>query len=73
MVSASAPISKEVLEFFKVTFSVPVYEGYGLSESTGAALLTRSDDPVSGTVGGPLTTYSVRLKDRTNLGYSVQD
>ena len=48
MVTASAPISKEVLEFFKVCFGVPVYEAYGLSETHGAATLTKKDDPVSG-------------------------
>jgi len=73
MVTASAPISKDVLEFFKVCFSVPVFEAYGMSETFGAATLTRADDPVSGTVGGPLPSYAVRLKDLTEIGYSLED
>jgi len=36
MMTASAPISKDVLEFLKIAFSCPVLEAYGLSETSGA-------------------------------------
>jgi len=73
MVSASAPISKDTLDFFKVCFSCPVYEAYGMSETLGAATLSKEIDPVSGTVGGPLQSYSMRLKDLPEYGYSLFD
>lgn len=54
MISGSAPIDKQVLEFFKVCFCCPVLEGYGLTETSGGASVTWPQDPVAGHVGGPL-------------------
>jgi long-chain acyl-CoA synthetase len=54
MLTASAPIDKQVLEFFKVCFHCPVMEGYGLTEVSGGASVTFAEDPVSGHVGGPV-------------------
>jgi len=73
MVTASAPISKEVLEFMKVCFSCPVGEAYGLSETHGAATVTRQCDPVSGQVGGPLPPYVLRIKDLPEMNYTLED
>ena len=73
MVTASAPISGEVLDFFKVVMSCPLIEAYGMSETLGAATATRPEDPVSGHVGGPGLTYTIRLKDIPENGYSIHD
>ena len=40
MITASAPISKDVLEMMKIAFSCPVMEAYGLSETSGAVTVT---------------------------------
>jgi len=40
MLSASAPISPEVLTFFKVALGIHVYEVYGASETSGPATIT---------------------------------
>ena len=71
MVTASAPISKEVLEFLKVCFSSPVCEAYGMSETHGAATVTRACDPVSGQVGGPLPPYILKIKDLPEMNLSL--
>ena len=55
MVTASAPISGEILDFIKIVACCPVIEGYGQTESTGASFLTELFDPLSGHVGGPLS------------------
>jgi len=73
MITASAPISKEVLDLMKIAFSCPVLEGYGLSETLGASNITWPNDPVSGTVGGPAITYSMRLKDLPEMDYRITD
>ena len=36
-VSASAPIAKEVLDYF-LQFVIPIYEVYGMSENSGPAV-----------------------------------
>ena len=73
MVTASAPISKEVLEFIKISFGCPVLEAYGMSETLGAATFTHMHDPVSGTVGGPAASYTIKLKDLPDMDYRLTD
>ena len=73
MVTASAPISKEVLEFLKLAFSCPILEAYGLSETCGPVTLTRSEDPNSGTIGGPMLHCAIRLKDLPDMDYRITD
>ena len=53
MVTASAPMDKEVQDFLQICFSAPIVEGYGLSESCGAISATSFTDQVKGHVGGP--------------------
>jgi len=73
MISGSAPIDKQVLEFFKVCFCCPVLEGYGLTETSGGASVTSPDDPVSGHVGGPLPCVKWRIKDVPEMEYKSSD
>lgn len=73
MVTASAPLAAEVMEFIKVCFGCPVLEAYGLSESSGAVTVTDPTDPINGTVGGPLKHCAIRLKDLPEMDYSSAD
>ena len=73
MITGSAPIDRQVLEFFKVSFCCPVLEGYGLTEVSGAASLTWAEDPVAGHVGGPLKCIKWRLKDLPEMNYLHTD
>jgi long-chain acyl-CoA synthetase len=68
MLTASAPIKAEVLDFLKVCFCVPILEGYGQTE-TAAVTLTRPQDKDTGTVGGPLECCEIKLKDVPYLNY----
>lgn len=54
MITGSAPISSDVLDFLKVCFSCPIVEGYGLTETMGSSTMTYLNDPHSGHVGGPI-------------------
>jgi len=45
MLTGSAPISGDVLDFLKVVFSCPLCEGYGMTESGGGSTITFSNDP----------------------------
>ena len=73
MLTASAPISGDVLEFLKVVFCCPILEGYGMSETCGAATVTHAHDPVCGHVGGPIKTMAIRLKDLPEMEYLSTD
>jgi long-chain acyl-CoA synthetase len=63
MVSGSAPIEQNVLQFLKVVFCCPIVEAYGLSETSGGATVVDVDDNIGGHVGGPIECIKMRLKD----------
>lgn len=73
MITGSAPIDLEVLNYLKVCFCVPIQEGYGLTESSAAATVTKINDPNSGHVGGPVQTLRIRLKDVPEMNYTALD
>jgi len=54
MITGSAPIAQDVLEFLKIAFCAPICEGYGMTESCGGSTCTYPEDPESGHVGGPM-------------------
>lgn len=73
MITGSAPIDKQVLEFFKVCFSCPLIEGYGLTETSGGSSITWENDASGGHVGGPLSCVKWRLKDVPEMQYFASD
>jgi long-chain acyl-CoA synthetase len=73
MVTGSAPISVDVINFLKVCFCCAICEGYGQTECCAAATLSLPDDPVAGHVGGPLPCIKARLADLPDMGYMTTD
>jgi len=69
MVTGSAPIASDVLDFLKVCFKAPIVEAYGMTECGGAGCGTFPDDPNTGHVGGPLQNYKLRLRDIPEMNY----
>jgi long-chain acyl-CoA synthetase len=69
MITGSAPITGEVLTFFKVALGIHVYEAYGQTESVGPITVTHPADPTAGHVGGCVPSMKVRLRDCPELGY----
>ena len=59
-ISGAAPIAPEILEFFKAA-DVPVYEGYGLSESAANGTVNTGDAWRIGTIGKPLPGVEVSV------------
>jgi long-chain acyl-CoA synthetase len=72
-VTGSAPISAEVMDFFRVVFSASVIEGYGQSETAAAGTLTCMLDVSSGHVGGPSPSAEIKLIDVPEMGYFKTD
>ena len=73
MITASAPISLEVLKFLKIAFSCPILEAYGQTEGTGAEFCTFDYDPLGGHVGGPSSQNEFKLVDVPEMQYTNRD
>ena len=74
MTTGGAPIENSVMDFIKVVFSIPVVQGYGLTETAANTSCTDSEDPVAvDHVGGPKAACKVRLRDIQEMGYTSQD
>lgn len=73
MLTGSAPISSDVLNFLRICFSCPVIEGYGQTEACAACTLTSKEEPSYGHVGTPVCCNEIKLVDVLDMGYSVKD
>ena len=73
MVTGSAPISKDTLEFLKIAFCCPINEGYGQTECCAAASSTHENDPEVGHIGGPYPACDFRLFDIPDMNYKSDD
>ena len=69
MLTGSAPISAEVLDFLKICFCCYIYEGYGMTETSAGSVLTKYLDPKTGHVGGPVANVKIRLRDIPEMNY----
>ena len=73
MVTGSAPLNMEVANFLKVAMCCPMVEGYGQTEGTGAEFGMRTNDTVSGHVGGVLEHNEFKLVDVPEMNYTSED
>ncbi len=62
LVSGSAALNGDVARWFDAA-GLPILEGYGLTENTAAACITRPDDIVFGTIGQPFPGTEVKIAD----------
>lgn len=73
MITGSAPISKEILNFLKIAFCCPINEGYGQTECAATGSLTWSNDPTCGHVGAPYPSCEFKLVDVPEMNYTSED
>ncbi|KAK1351069.1 long-chain fatty acid CoA synthetase [Hamiltosporidium tvaerminnensis] len=57
----SAPLRKDISMFLQAIFSIPIIEGYGLTESTGVCIMSPINNPRLGTIGVPLPGTKIKL------------
>ena len=73
MLSGGAPLSPETHEYIRTTFSLPLVQGYGLTESCACACIMDNDDNSVGSSGTPLQGVRIKLVNWPEGGYSVTD
>jgi long-chain acyl-CoA synthetase len=61
-ISGGAPLGARLGHFFR-GIGMPIYEGYGLTETTAGATCNRPDAQKVGTVGRPIPGVTVRIAD----------
>ncbi|CAM3561119.1 long-chain fatty acid--CoA ligase [Kibdelosporangium persicum] len=61
-ISGGAPLGERLAHFFR-GIGVPVFEGYGLTETSAAIAVNTGSDFKAGTVGRPVAGAAVRIAD----------
>ncbi|CAF0765414.1 unnamed protein product [Didymodactylos carnosus] len=69
MLTGSAPITPDVLHFFRIALNIPIVEGYGQTESSGAGSVMHVTDLTAGTVGTPFPCLELKLVDVEGTNY----
>eukprot|EP00536_Pseudo-nitzschia_multiseries_P017474 jgi/Psemu1/70228/estExt_Genemark1.C_15790005 len=74
VVSGSAPLSKNVMNFYRIMLGIPVVEGYGQTENAAACTISLPQDMTTcGHVGIPMPAVEVVLADVPEMGYFHTD
>ena len=73
VMTGSAPLSKEVMDFTRASFGCIVLECYGQSESYAGVTATIPGDNQSGHVGPPLPTLRIKLVDVETMNYKSEN
>ncbi|CAF3480669.1 unnamed protein product [Rotaria sp. Silwood1] len=63
MITGAAPITPDVMHFFRIALDIPIMEGYGQTESAGAGTSTHPTDMSYGTIGSPVPVVEIKLVD----------
>lgn len=68
-ITGGSAMSQDLGHFFR-GMGLPIYEGYGLTETCAASCVNNVDGHKVGTVGRPMNGYSVRINDDGEIEFS---
>ena len=68
--TGAAPISPELLLWFRA-IGVPIYEGYGMSETTGLISVNLGENEKIGSVGRPIPGAEIRIAPDGEIQYKA--
>eukprot|EP01083_Nonionella_stella_P064268 167353_1 len=71
--SGGAPLSGETQKFIETVFGAPVMQGYGATETCAGGTITHFHSTTTGTVGAPVASCEIRLRDCPEMGYTSED
>jgi long-chain acyl-CoA synthetase len=66
-ITGAAPINPDILRLFH-TLGIPLYEGYGMTETTAGATINYSGNMKIGSVGKPFEGSELRIADKNEKG-----
>ena len=73
IITGSAPISADTLDFLRVCFSCDVVEGYGQTECGAAMSMSYPRDTTTGNIGAPMPHCQIKLVDIPEMDYLSTD
>uniref|UniRef100_A0A8C9H5C8 Long-chain-fatty-acid--CoA ligase n=1 Tax=Piliocolobus tephrosceles TaxID=591936 RepID=A0A8C9H5C8_9PRIM len=73
MLNSSAPLDGEITKKLKCIFSVPIADGYGMTETLGPSFVTDTFDKNVGHIGGPLPCVEFKIVSVPEMNYLVTD
>ncbi|KAI8643178.1 hypothetical protein BD408DRAFT_365393 [Parasitella parasitica] len=73
MVTGSAPIGKDVMQFLRVALCCDIREGYGATETCAASTIHYPNEFKAGHIGAPFTCNEVKLVDVPEMDYLSTD
>ncbi|KAI7865268.1 hypothetical protein BDF14DRAFT_1827145 [Spinellus fusiger] len=69
VITGSAPIDKDILQFLRISLLVTIVQGYGTTETTAAASCQIMHEHKSGDVGPPFPGNEIKLVDVPEMNY----
>ena len=73
MVTGSAPIGKDVMQFLRIALCCDIREGYGATETCAASTIHYANEYKAGHIGGPFVCNEVKLVDVPEMNYLSTD
>jgi long-chain acyl-CoA synthetase len=71
MITGSAPIAGDVLDFLKICFCCQIAQGFGMTETSAGSFVQFHNDYSSGTCGGPVANVKFKLRSIHEMGYDA--